>query len=166
VSRSRPSYEHTQTGGISWLLAGLGLAFLALSAWVALGQPITPEGGEPAAALAVGGAGALLLLSAAAFHRLRVRDGGEALEIAFGPLPLFARRVPYAAIRSVRPGRTSLIDGWGIHWVPWRGWTWNLSGFTCVVLELEGGRRLRIGTDDPGRLVAWLEARASLRSQR
>jgi hypothetical protein len=48
------------------------------------------------------------------------------------------------------------MDGWGIHYVPFRGWTYNLWGFDCVVLQL-GSKTVRIGTDDADNLLAFLE---------
>jgi len=54
--------------------------------------------------------------------------------------------------------RTRFIDGWGIHWIPWRGWTYNLWGFRCVRLK-HLGRTIRIGTDDPEGLRDYLADR-------
>ena len=54
-------------------------------------------------------------------------------------------------IEDPEVGRSRLIDGWGIHWVPGRGWTYNLWGFRCVQIK-HLGRTVRIGTDDPGGL--------------
>ena len=52
----------------------------------------------------------------------------------------------------------SLIDGLGIHYVPFRGWTYNLWGFDCVVLEL-GKKTLRIGSNDADGLLTFLRSR-------
>ena len=40
---------------------------------------------------------------------------------------------------------------------PSGGWTWNLWGFDCVDVYLTRGRKLRIGTDDPIALAAFLQ---------
>ena len=74
----------------------------------------------------------------------------------YGPLPWFRKAVPYTEITAVERGRSTLVDGWGIHWVPFRGWTYNLWGFDCAVLRL-GSRIVRIGTDDAENLVAFLQ---------
>ena len=55
----------------------------------------------------------------------------------------------YDQIADVQIGRSTLIDGWGIHRTPGRGWIWNIHGFRCVELDLHDGSRLRIGTDEP-----------------
>ena len=89
---------------------------------------------------------------------LPVSDLADHLYVHFGPLALFRKRIAYSQITHVEPGRSSVIDGWGIHYVPGRGWTWNLWGFDCVVLTL-GDRTLRIGTDDVRGLTEFLQAK-------
>ena len=56
------------------------------------------------------------------------------LALRFGPLPVLRKTFRYADITGVEIGRTSVIDGWGIHYMPGRGWTYNLWGFNCVKL--------------------------------
>ena len=85
-------------------------------------------------------------------------SGQDALAVRFGPLPLFFTRIPYDKIRSVEPGQTTLLDGWGIHYLPGRGTTFNIWGFHCVRIELES-RTLRIGTDDVENLTQFLHQR-------
>ena len=63
-------------------------------------------------------------------------------------------------IESVEPGRSSLLDGWGIHYFPGRGWTYNLWGFDCVVLRMKK-KTLRVGTDDPDGLLEFLQSRVT-----
>ncbi len=69
------------------------------------------------------------------------------LALRFGPLPVLRKTFRYADITGVEIGRTSVIDGWGIHYMPGRGWTYNLWGFNCVKLAL-GRKIVRVGTDD------------------
>jgi hypothetical protein len=40
-----------------------------------------------------------------------------------------------------------ILDGWGLHYMPFRGWTYNIWGFACVKLTL-GRKIVRVGTDD------------------
>jgi hypothetical protein len=69
------------------------------------------------------------------------------LSLRCGPLPVIRKRIRYADITGVEVGRTKVIDGWGIHYIPGRGWTYNLWGFGCVKLTL--GRKIsRVGSDD------------------
>jgi len=139
------SYDHTQPGRFHYLL----LFVAGILAFAAIGPR------HPALIL-----GALLfVVLAACFARLRVRDLGGRLEVAFGPLNLVRRHVAYEDLVSVEVSRSLLIEGWGVHWLPGRGWTWNIWGFDTVLVELGDGRTLRIGTDEPEALAAFLESR-------
>ena len=104
------------------------------------------------------GLAVLFLLLALSFQHLRVFDAVDHLAVRFGPLPLLGTRIRYDEITSVERGRTSLLDGWGIHWVPGRGWTYNIRGWDCVVVQL-GKKTIRIGTDDVENLLAFLQAK-------
>ena len=83
---------------------------------------------------------------------LTIRDEDEFLALRFGPLPILRKKIRYADITSIEVGRTSILDGWGIHYVPFRGWTYNIWGFTCVRLTL-GRKTVRVGTDDAEELA-------------
>jgi len=99
--------------------------------------------------------GIALILVAMMFQRLTVRDEGERLALRYGPLPVFRKLIRYSDITSVEPGRSSVIDGWGIHWIPGRGFTYNLWGLDCAKLIVQG-RIVRVGSDDVENLVAFL----------
>lgn len=144
------TYSHTQTGWLHWIVAGTSvpLCATAYALW-----------GVPMAWIAPAVAAAICLLLSLCFRSLTVEDGGEALEVRYGPLPLFQKRIAYDRIVAVQAGRSALVDGLGVHWVPGRGWTYNLWGRTCAELTLEGGRRIRVGTDDPEGLVGFLRSR-------
>ncbi len=73
---------------------------------------------------------------AALSHHLTVEDEGDRLSVNFGPIPLFRRSVKYENIVKVETGRTTILDGWGIHMSLRGGWVWNLWGRNCVVLRL------------------------------
>ena len=107
---------------------------------------------------------AIFALCALSFWSLRVQIETEHLRASFGPLPVFRKKIPLAQIERVEVGKTDLLDGWGIHFVPGRGWTWNLWGFRCVVLTLTdpSGRKkqprtFRLGSDEPEELHAALQ---------
>lgn len=146
---SRNVYEHTQRAPIHWIVGAVSVLMLG----VAL---VAEDAGGFRWLIA--GVGVVVGVLAASFAHLTVREEGDELAVRFGPLPLATKRVRYDSIRSFRPARSRLIDGWGIHFVPGRGWTWNLWGFDCVELELEHGR-LRLGTDDLDGLARHLTER-------
>jgi hypothetical protein len=140
-------YAHTQRGYFHLLLYLVAAACLPL-AW-ALGN-------EPVGLGIVLATVVLLLVCGLAFHWMTIEDEGDRLAIRYGPLPLLGKRIPYEQITGVEAGRTMLLDGWGIHYLPGRGWTYNLWGFDCVVVHL-GPKTLRLGTDDVAGLLGFLQ---------
>lgn len=145
-----PAYDHTQTSPLPWLI--LAPAALILGGLAA----VADDPYVPYALMALGLFLALMLMS---FQRLRIRDAGESLVLQYGPVPLFFHRLRYDTIAAADPDRTSFVDGWGIHWVPGRGWTYNLWGWDCVKVTLKNGRSERLGTDDPAGLAEFLRRR-------
>jgi hypothetical protein len=99
-----------------------------------------------------------ILIFAGSFHHLTVEDKRERLSVSFGPIPLFRRTIRYDDIVGVEIGRTTILDGWGIHWSLRGGWVWNIWGRDCVVLQLRKGI-LRVGTDDAENLAAFVRGR-------
>jgi hypothetical protein len=142
-------YEHTQKAPLGSLLLG-NAGVLLVASWFARGQP-------PVVAIFVAVA-AVLAVAALLCGSLTVRDGGDRLVVRYGPLPLLGTRIRYADITAVQPDRTSLLDGWGIHYVPGRGTTYNLWGFGCAKLSL-GKKTVRVGSDDVDGLVAFLRGK-------
>jgi hypothetical protein len=130
------------------LLAGAGVfAGLAVNA-----------GEEDSARIGLFCAAGLLVFLAACFAELTVRDDDERLVLRYGPLPVFGWKFLWSEIESAETGRTSWIDGWGIHWIPGRGATFNLWGFDCVVLRVKG-KLVRIGTDDAETLAPFIRSK-------
>ena len=144
-----PSYHHTQKAPWFLLLFAFAALFFTV-AWVTRAEPVVP------AILVV--AGLLMAMLGYSFQHLTVCDEGDRLAICFGPLPLFKRRIPYDDITGVEIGRTTIMNGWGIHWSPWGGWVWSLSAGRCVVIG-RGRGVIRVGTDDAERLVEFLMTR-------
>lgn len=145
-------YTHTQRAPLHYVIELAAVAAL-VAAW--------PVRGNTAAEVMFVIAAVVSLVFALAFRTLTVADEGESLAIRFGPLPLFSKRIAYADITGVEAGRSSWADGWGIHWLPGRGWTYNLWGFDCVELKA-GGKTIRIGSDDADKLAAFLKDRTGV----
>jgi hypothetical protein len=103
--------------------------------------------------------GILILVFAGSFHQLTVQDRGELLSIGFGPIPLFHRSVNYEDIESAEVGRTTILDGWGVHLSLRGGWVWNLRGRDCVVVHFKNGGTLRVGTDAAETLAEFLRSK-------
>jgi len=151
----QPEYDHVQSAPMYWLMLAPGLVVMAVA---------VANANDLAMALPLTFVGGILLYFALSFQHLRVADEGDHLAVRYGPLPMFRKRVRYAEIATAEQDRSSFVDGWGIHWVPGRGWTYNLWGFDCVRLTLTNGRTLRIGTDDPSGLAAFLQAKCARRA--
>jgi hypothetical protein len=145
------NYRHTQRAPLHYILHAFGVVILA-GAWLARDE-------WPAVAILCFVA-AVMILFGFMFADLTVRDEGDFLEIQFGPLPVFCFRIRYAEVKSVERSRSAIIDGWGIHTFPGRGTTYNLWGFDCVKLDVNG-KTVRIGSDDVDQLVAFLETKTS-----
>lgn len=150
MSEDHP-YRHTQRAPLCLLLYVLGVVFLAVG-WILRNEPVIQW--------IFPSAGLLMLVLAGSFHHLTVEDEGDRLSISFGPIPLFRRSIRYENIVSVEAGRTTILEGWGIHMSFRGGWVWNLWGRDCVVLRLRKGI-LRVGTGDADKLSEFLNRRLS-----
>lgn len=144
------TYEHTQRSR-TWLLF-CGAAAFAVSLAVLVNEKV--------AWVLLTLVALVLVVASLLFTTLTVRDAGEHLDVRYGTVPLLGTRIAYADVRSVRRARSKWIDGWGIHWLPGRGWTYNLSGRDCVELEMPQGI-VRVGTDDPEGLFRFLTERTT-----
>jgi len=144
-------YSHTQHGRWHWLILLTAVLQLVLAYLVREHRLV---------ACLLAGVSGLLFAAALSFRWLRVRDDGNALSVRFGPLPLFGKRFAYRSIADVRVDRTRLIDGWFIHYVPRRGWTYNIWGYDCVRFRHED-RIFRIGTDDAVKLASFLNSKTA-----
>jgi hypothetical protein len=153
-----PRYRHTQQGPSYRVIAALGALLTALAggglAWE-LPWPLV---------VALAGAGVFVMLVGSCFHRLTVADESDRLAVQFGFLPLFGKRIHYAEIQAVEIGRTTLLDGWGIHLNLQGRWVWNLWARDCVVIH--HGGITRIGTDDADNLAAFLKRQLTLTHHR
>lgn len=161
------TYRHTQHAPLCWLLYGVAGAVVVAAA-------LLRDAGPAPYILAF--TAAIVCLIAAGFHHLTVEDLGDRLLIGFGPLPLFRRTLLYADVAAAEVGRTTMLEGWGIHVSPRGGWVWNIWGRDCVVVTLrrrlrpsrwrllsrllfDGDDRLTIGTDDAANLAEFLRGR-------
>jgi len=89
----------------------------------------------------------LLLL----FSTLTVIVSDGWLECRFG-VGLIWRRIRLSDVRNAEAVRNKWYYGWGIRLTP-HGWLWNVAGLDAVELTFANGKKFRIGTDEPGRLL-------------
>jgi len=143
------TYNHTQPGNASRFSLG-ALFVLVIFATVMLG-PRDPE------AIRVFGVIALLLFAVLLmFHSLTVEIARGYLRLKFG-LGLIRKSFRIKEIEHAEPIRTRWWYGWGIRLTP-HGWLFSVSGFDAVKITLRNGRHYAIGTDEPDKLIAAIEA--------
>ncbi|MCG6156348.1 hypothetical protein [Rubinisphaera margarita] len=147
---SPPTYCHVQKAPLCLPIYAFGVGFLWVS-WFGPDVPPIPWLFPPI--------GLMVLLLAGSFHHLTVVGQGDEMQIRFGPIPIFHRTVQYSEIASVVVGRTTLLEGWGIHKNIRGAWVWNLWGRDCVVVHFKSEGALKIGTDDAGNLAEFLNAK-------
>jgi hypothetical protein len=155
-------YREQQRLTAAWVWA-LVVA-LAAGAWVVFGAQLLGRetGGSPPPPWL----GVLLLLLFGVggpwlvwTYGLVVAVDAEELRIQFRPL--WSRRVAIADIAEVeactyRPLREYL--GWGIRYLPGRGWAYTVQGNRGVRLRLHSGARILLGSRSPEQLAAAIEA--------
>ena len=141
-------YAHTQTSPFRYVVVAL-LVLTSLAAW-----SWRAEFWAWVSMVCIAGVFVLILLT---LTTLSTQADEDSLWVRFGPLPLFSARVPYNDMLAVKVSRSRVMDGWGIHFLPGRGWTWSLWGFDCVDITRQRGG-LRIGSDDAENLAAYLQS--------
>jgi hypothetical protein len=145
----RVLYRHTQTG----YTTAIGLGFAAASQVVTLVNAVRRH--KPRAWVYAPG----IVVTAGlawAFSALTVEITGETLAVSFRR-GLLLRTIDLAAVRSAERMRTPWYWGWGMRLTS-RGWLYNVQGRDAVRVDVEGGRGVLIGTDEPARLAAAIEA--------
>lgn len=142
------NYRHTQKAPLYLLLVAFTILFFVLG-WTL--RDIPPV------SVIMPIVGALMLILGLSFRHLTVADEGDRLAIQFGPLPLFRTKICYQDIQRVEIGKTTLLDGWGIHLSLQGGWVWNIWGRDCVVVHHQG--ITRIGTDEAEILAQFLKTK-------
>ena len=141
------SYEHTQKSPLGWILFVIGVLVLIVTIWVSNQSKVL--------LLAIS---IILFFASFCFSHLTIRDETDFLCLRFGPLPIFRVRISYSEITDVQEDRSNILDGWGIHYIPGRGITYNIWGFDCVRI-LKGKKMVRVGTDDKMALTSFLRTK-------
>lgn len=131
-------YHHTQSGSVTRMAAAAGLV-AAVVALARLGPHPVLWGVVAVAALAV-----------FSLSSMTIELDQDRLTFWFGP-GWIRRSFRLAEIHTWAPVKNPWWYGWGIHLTPY-GWLCNVGGSGAVQLELQDGRRLRVGTDEPERL--------------
>jgi hypothetical protein len=92
----------------------------------------------------------------ALFHALTVRVSANWIEMSFG-IGLIRKRIAIMDIESSSDVTNRWYYGRGIRKIQ-SGWMFNVSGFDAVEIRCGNGRRFRIGTDEPRKLLKAIES--------
>ena len=149
-----PAYRHVQPYTVLWVLLPVTGAATALATWMSPGAPV---------ALVVAMVG-LPLAMLGVLGRLVIELDATELRWRFGWLGRPAWRVALAEIEAVEKTRAPAKGGSGIRGLG-RQHVYNVSiGGPAVGLKLRDGRHILLGTPEPERLAAFIEARRSGRA--
>jgi hypothetical protein len=141
---SRPGedvrYRHTQTGTIQiWSTVAVALVIagsIIVMGWSWISIVIL----------------AILVIALVLFGSLTVSVERDFIDVRFGIVGIIKKRIPLGMIVSVQEVKNPWIYGWGIRWTP-EGPLYNVSGDAGVRLDLDTGKKIRIGTDEPQALI-------------
>ena len=111
---------------------------------------------EPQALLVFSSVSLALGIGLALFHQLTVTVSKDFIRLRFG-IGVINKKFAVADVESAAIVRNKWWHGWGIRITP-HGWLYNVSGYDAVEIHLKNGRKARIGTDAPKRLLAAIEA--------
>lgn len=150
-------YRHTQIG---WTLIVLVVA-------VVLAELTIVAFNSPPGTLALALSGALVAVVAvmlALFSTITVVVDDQAVRLWFG-LRSLRREVMLADVTAARKVRNHWYAGWGVRIIP-RGRLYNVGGLDAVELEMDNGRVVRVGTDQPDALLAAVQAALEVKEGR
>jgi hypothetical protein len=129
------TYRHTQWGTVAIVSVSAAVVVCAVLA------VMIPQGRVIAIL-----AGAVLALTLPLFGSLTVVVDSRELKFWFG-VGIIHKSYPLPKIRTCEVVRNSGMYGWGIHLTP-HGWLYNVSGMVAIQVDLSGGKRFRLGSDE------------------
>jgi hypothetical protein len=128
-------YKHTQIGYV--IIAGLGAGIL-----IVLSILLTQRRDWVMVLVLF-----IMTIATILFVSLTIEIAEGVLTISFGP-GIIRKTVHIADIEACKVVRNPWYFGWGIRLTP-HGWLYNVSGTQGVEITLKGGRRFRLGSDEP-----------------
>ena len=138
-------YRHTQVG---WTIIVVVVA--AVVAEILLVVVLAP--GSTLALSLSSALAAILAVTLVLFSTLTVTVDDRAVRLAFG-MEVLRREVSLDEIAEARRVRNAWYSGWGVRVIP-GGRLYNVGGLDAVELQLDNGRVVRVGTDEPDALLA------------
>jgi len=152
-----------------WLLLGATtLLVIGVFTWGMITQLVLGNywGDQSMPDLALGVVGtaaiALALVVLYGFYAMKLVTDVRENSLHVRLFPFIDRRIPYGEITGceVRSYRAiAEYGGWGVRFVPGKGWAYNISGSGGVELELAQGRKVLVGSRRPEELAEAIRAR-------
>ncbi|HKK75588.1 MAG TPA: hypothetical protein VJ953_10990 [Saprospiraceae bacterium] len=102
---------------------------------------------------------AFLLLFLWTFWRLRLKTAINEEFITFTFYPFANKTIPWTEVRSATLINYGFVGGWGVRLSSKYGTVYNTSGQMGLLLELDGGKKICIGTQKPEELGRLIEKR-------
>lgn len=140
-------YKHTQIGSV------ILVSFVVLFGFIYF----MTKTAAPDISFAINSVSYVFLLLVALFCCLTVSVDEKYVKASFG-IGLIRKKVLLSEIKSIEATRNKWYFGWGVRFLGKEGWMYNVSGLDAVKFELKNGKKFRIGTDEPAKLVAALKA--------
>jgi len=137
-------YSHTQFGWLNLILL-TGATTYGLIMFGVLSGPFK---------LIPLGIAVLMLFLLIFFYALRIEVDTDSIHMTLG-IGWYKRKWALSEIVSARAIKTRFIDGWGIKLTK-HGWLYSVSMPDAVLLELDSGKNVLLGTDDSDALLAAL----------
>lgn len=149
-----PLYKHTQT---SYPMIFITLAVLVLFVYLQLAARAEAPSVDSGTNVAITALMAFILVIPASFSTLTVTVDKQLMSIRFG-WGIFRKKFVLSEIASVKSVRNPWYYGWGIKLRFWpTTLIFSVAGFDAVELTTKKGSIYRIGTDEPGKLLAAIQ---------
>jgi hypothetical protein len=97
----------------------------------------------------------LMIVLGILFSSMTIRVDEDSLKWHFGP-GFWKKTIDIHHISEIQTVANRWWYGWGIRRIP-KGWLYNVSGMRAVEIQLQNGRMVRLGTDEPEKLGAAIE---------
>lgn len=134
-------YKHRQIGWVIWSMC---LPVILVLGIIAIIYPTQLTIGPVIIALAI-------LIALILFGSLTVFIDQNGLGFYFGP-GIIRKYFNFGQIESAKKARNHWFWGWGIRWFG-RGWLYSVSGLDSIEIHLKSGKILRVGTNEPDKLL-------------
>jgi hypothetical protein len=147
-----PRYAHTQTGTSIFVVFGVVVALIS-----AIVIPASVSHGSPPAVelVALGVVLLIVFIVMLLFSRLTIIVDDNRISWRFGAgWPKFDQ--PLSEVVSARTVSNSIVYGYGIRVIP-KGMLYNVSGRGAVEITRPDGKLIRLGSDEPEKLLAAIQ---------